>query len=175
MIICQNCGTTNNENINRVCRTCGALLPVPTKHSKVREQKTSKVKKKEKKQVKKPAKQSVETQKKKKEEFGEFGKKYIGIVVLSEISNLTPSNIRLTSISVQLGGAPGAEDENLEKNLILEGIVLGNRVAMEASLAGYLLKLSDSVLFDQPLIREKEMGFFNDNEVLRFSAQLTLA
>ncbi len=62
MIICQNCGTTNNENINRVCRMCGALLPVPTKHPRPTDQKTEKGKKKEK---KKPVKTPIETEKKK--------------------------------------------------------------------------------------------------------------
>ena len=27
MIICSNCGTTNNESAGKICRTCGALLP----------------------------------------------------------------------------------------------------------------------------------------------------
>ena len=69
MIICQNCGTTNNENVNRVCRTCGALLPVPIKHHKPIDQKTGKEKKKEKKKAEKPAKVSIETEKKKEEKL----------------------------------------------------------------------------------------------------------
>ena len=31
MIICSNCGTTNNELNGRVCRKCGALLPISNK------------------------------------------------------------------------------------------------------------------------------------------------
>lgn len=34
MIICQNCGTTNNELISHTCRKCGALLPVSSKSSR---------------------------------------------------------------------------------------------------------------------------------------------
>ena len=69
MIICQNCGTTNNENVNRVCRTCGALLPVPTKHHRPMDQKTEKEKKKEKKKTEKPPKVSIETEKKQEEKL----------------------------------------------------------------------------------------------------------
>ncbi len=69
MIICQNCGTTNNENINRVCRMCGALLPVPTKHHRPTDQKTEKGKKKEKKKIEKPVDVSIETKKKKEEKL----------------------------------------------------------------------------------------------------------
>ena len=42
------------------------------------------------------------------------------------------------------------------------------------SLAGYLIQLSGSPLFKQPVINQKEPGFFNDKEVLRFTAQLKL-
>ena len=43
IIICQNCGTTNNELNTRICRTCGALLPVSSR-SKRRERSKSKKK-----------------------------------------------------------------------------------------------------------------------------------
>ncbi|MFX0020847.1 MAG: roadblock/LC7 domain-containing protein [Candidatus Hermodarchaeota archaeon] len=42
MIICQNCGTTNNEAITTTCRTCGALLPVSSKSSRSKRIKTEK-------------------------------------------------------------------------------------------------------------------------------------
>lgn len=45
MIICQNCGTTNNEAISHTCRKCGALLPVPSKTSRLRGEKPGKKKK----------------------------------------------------------------------------------------------------------------------------------
>lgn len=47
MIICQNCGTTNNEAITHTCRKCGALLPVPSKTSRSRGEKPGKKKKAE--------------------------------------------------------------------------------------------------------------------------------
>jgi len=36
LIICSNCGTTNNESAGNVCRTCGALLPRSRKHSRMK-------------------------------------------------------------------------------------------------------------------------------------------
>lgn len=74
MIICQNCGTTNNENVNKVCRKCGALLPIPSKQLRVREQKTTREKKKVKKETKKPVKTSTETKKKEKLDLQEIPK-----------------------------------------------------------------------------------------------------
>jgi len=36
MIICSNCGATNNEADGNICRKCGALLPISTKSSRIR-------------------------------------------------------------------------------------------------------------------------------------------
>jgi predicted regulator of Ras-like GTPase activity (Roadblock/LC7/MglB family) len=66
MIICSNCGTTNNEQNGRICRKCGALLPISVKPSrtkssskksekpKIKEQRTPPEKKKS---INKPKKQ----------------------------------------------------------------------------------------------------------------------
>ena len=116
----------------------------------------------------------VEKTKQKNEEFREFSRKYMGLVVLTEISNRTPSNVRLTNISVQVSGNPINTGETVQKQLKLEGIVLGDRLTMESSLANYLLELSESPLFEKPAINNKEMGFFYDKEVLKFDAQLNL-
>lgn len=36
MIICSNCGTTNNEQNGHICRKCGALLPISTKPPRIK-------------------------------------------------------------------------------------------------------------------------------------------
>jgi Tfp pilus assembly PilM family ATPase len=117
----------------------------------------------------------VGKEKQKNEIYREFSKKYLGIVVLREVSNITPSNIRLLNISMQMGGRPGSSDEEIIRKLTLEGIILGNRTAFEGSLAEYLIKLKESPLFDQPTIDEKSLKIYHGNEVLRFKAQLTLS
>ncbi len=42
IIICQNCGTTNNELNTRICRTCGALLPVSSRSKRKKRTKSKK-------------------------------------------------------------------------------------------------------------------------------------
>jgi type IV pilus assembly protein PilM len=129
----------------------------------------------------------VEQNKKKNEQYREFSRKYIGIVVLTEISNLTPSNVRLTNISVQLSDLQSKQAENSEnteaaaagkpKKLLLEGIILGERMAMKAALTDYLWKLSGSPLFEEPDVQEEKIQYFGpyqDKEVLKFSAFLNL-
>jgi len=117
----------------------------------------------------------VDKNKERDAEFREFSRKYLGMVVLTEISNLTPSNVRLNSIYVLLDSDTSSGGKaSASKNLILEGIILGDRTTMEATLAGYLIQLSGSPLFKQPVINQKEPGLFMDKEVLRFTAQLKL-
>ncbi len=117
----------------------------------------------------------VDKNKERDTEFREFSRKYLGMVVLTEISNLTPSNVRLNSIYVLLDSDTSSGGKASDsKNVILEGIILGDRTAMEATLAGYLIQLSGSPLFKQPVINQKEPGLFMDKEVLRFTAQLKL-
>lgn len=117
----------------------------------------------------------VDKNKEKNEEFRRFSRKYLGMVALTEISNLTPSNVRLNSIYILLDNDTDKEGTaSTSKNVILEGIILGDRPTMEATLAGYLIQLSGSPLFKQPVINQKEPGFFMNKEVLRFTAQLKL-
>jgi hypothetical protein len=115
----------------------------------------------------------------------EIGKKYLNLAVIGEVVNLTPSNIRLLNISTQLGPLPSKKLQEEAKNkkkqaapppkiLILEGIVQGNRLSLESALAGFLMELKNSPLFEQPTINKKSFEFSGNNEVLRFTAKLNL-
>ena len=115
----------------------------------------------------------------------EIGKKYLNLAVIGEVVNLTPSNIRLLNISTQLGPLPSKKLQKEAKNkkkqaapppkiLILEGIVQGNRLSLESALAGFLMELKNSPLFEQPTINKKSFEFSGNNEVLRFTAKLNL-
>lgn len=58
MIICSNCGATNNENSGRICRKCGALLPVSSRPPRIRM--SSNKSKKEKKKTIDPSKKNIQ-------------------------------------------------------------------------------------------------------------------
>jgi len=115
----------------------------------------------------------------------EIGKKYLNLAVIGEVVKLTPSNVRLLSISTRLGPLPAnkpqkstkkkkRQAEPLPKVLILEGIVQGSRLSLESTLAGYLMELKNSPLFDQPTINKKSFEFSGNDEVLLFTAKLDL-
>ena len=113
-----------------------------------------------------------------------IGKKYLNLAVIGEVVKLTPSNVRLLSISTQLGPLAKKQQkeakkkkrkaEPLPKVVILKGIVKGTRLSLESALAGYLMELKNSPLFDQPTINKKSFEFSGNDEVLLFTAKLNL-
>ena len=110
----------------------------------------------------------------------ELGEKYFPVAVISELTDLTPVNVRLLSISTQVNTQvekekPPAKGEAKEKGtLILDGIVQGDRLSLESALSGYLMELRNSPIFDQPTISKKSFERFENQEGLRFTARLKL-
>ena len=108
-----------------------------------------------------------------------ISKRYLGMAVISEISELTPSNISLFSIIAEFG-QPFAynqeEKESKDKNKLLniEGVIFGDRMKLETSLANYIVKLKNSPMFGRPVIKKRTFKFFEDKEVLQFTVQLDL-
>lgn len=110
----------------------------------------------------------------------EYSDRYIGLAVLSEISSLTPPNVRLLSLKTNLGAPPtgkepAKETKNAEvKNVILEGVIIGDRRALESSLAGYVMKLEASPMFHRISIKKNSIEPFKKNEALHFIIDLKI-
>jgi hypothetical protein len=103
----------------------------------------------------------------------DLGNKYMGIAVINEISSLTPDEIRLLNIRADLGrstakGGPG------KQILQVEGIVIGDRLTFESTLASYIVTLKDSPMFRSPSIENKSFKYLQNKEVLLFTAKLDL-
>lgn len=104
------------------------------------------------------------------------GGNYLGVAVLGEVSHITPPNVRLLSIRTKVGAAkaaPGAKPESARR-VIMEGIVFGDRMSLESDLAGYLMTLKNSKLFQQPTISKKSVETVENQQVIRFTAQMDL-
>jgi type IV pilus assembly protein PilM len=109
-----------------------------------------------------------------KKEILEIGKRYTAVAVISEIADLTPANVRLFSISARLNNIPADKEGEKNRDLVLRGIVRGDRLTMESTLASYLMDLKNSPLFDKPAISKKAFERYEDQEVLNFTARLIL-
>ncbi|MFH2219359.1 MAG: pilus assembly protein PilM [Pseudomonadota bacterium] len=104
----------------------------------------------------------------------EFSNKYKSMAIIKTVSDMTPPNIRLLSISADFG-KPSEEASDSKKNiLVLDGIVLKGDVPYEAVLAGFIVKLKNSPLFGQSSVNRRSFEFIENQEVLRFTAQLEL-
>ena len=103
-----------------------------------------------------------------------LGDKYKSVAIINEISSITPSDIRLLSISANLGEKPQSNGKQPKQQLEMEGVVLGNRLTFESSLAGFIVKLKGSPLFRTPSVENKSFKYLNKKEVLLFTAKLDL-
>jgi Tfp pilus assembly PilM family ATPase len=98
-----------------------------------------------------------------------YSDRYLGVAAISELSALTPSNIRLLHISADMGLAYVGEGKKAADGLTIEGIVSGDIKSLESSLVGYVLKLQSSPMFNQAKINKSKMEPFGNKELLRFT------
>lgn len=105
-----------------------------------------------------------------------LGKKYLGMGIISELLDLTDSNIRLLSMDIDLGNFQKYSDPNNDRRgLLLDGFIYGDREMFESTLAGYLVKLDSSSLFRQPNVTKNSLEFsYKYGEVLRFLLNVQL-
>ncbi|MGZ6231266.1 MAG: hypothetical protein ACXWMO_10930, partial [Syntrophales bacterium] len=113
--------------------------------------------------------------------------RYLGMAVISELSSMTPPNIRLIDLKVSTGAVQsgkmtakepkreGADQKQEGKNVTVEGVVFGDRKALEASLAGYIMKLRTSPIFNNISIQKNSIEPLRKDEVLHFIIDMKLA
>jgi len=110
-----------------------------------------------------------------------IGHRHMGVAVISEVAQMTPENVKLLNLTVELGGIAGLKpsdkksvDKNAKKMLILEGVVLGDRLTFESALSSYLVNLQKSPIVRQAKIQRQTVELFENKESLRFTAHLEL-
>jgi len=113
-----------------------------------------------------------------------YSERYLGMAVISELSSLTPANIRLINLKANLGsvapdGEPLKKDKketgkNEVKKLVLEGLVFGGHSTLESSLAGFIMKLNESPMFRQSSIQKNSIEPLGKDEVLHFIIEITI-
>jgi Tfp pilus assembly PilM family ATPase len=106
-----------------------------------------------------------------------LGNKYLGLAAINEISAITPKEIKLLSIQAELGNQSSQgnkQDKGKQPALQIEGIVTGDRLSIESTLAGYIVGLKSSPMFRSPSITNKSFKYLENREVLLFTAKLDL-
>jgi len=116
----------------------------------------------------------------------ELGLRYRPVALMSELSELTPPQIRLLSLKTDFsesadaaGQKPGQASKRpaavkSASTLELQGFVFGDKLNMETALTGYLISLEGSPVFGRPSIANKTFETVEGRDALRFSAKLEL-
>lgn len=134
-----------------------------------------------------------------------YARRNIGLAAISEITTLSPSNLKILSLTLDLGvpgtnggqgpatpapkpGAPvtpktqakplaGAQNQaRLLKKATIDGIITGDRMMYESVLSGYLVGLQNSPLFSDASVTMRQVETGEAGEdVFRFVMTLVLA
>lgn len=109
--------------------------------------------------------------------------KYLSLAVLSELAALTPDTIRLLNLTADFGELPAAtageaapgQIKSISRSLVLEGIVEGDALSAETSLAHYLIRLGASPLFVDPTVHQSTLEISQEvGQILHFILRMGL-
>jgi hypothetical protein len=112
--------------------------------------------------------------KQKRQLAAEIARRYTPAAMITEISQITPPNIRLLNIDALFDQKKSGKAKEAQRNVTIEGLVFGDAGTFETSLASYLLSLKNSPLFQKPSVQNKQIEYYNDQEVLHFTTKLVL-
>ncbi|MFP4476338.1 MAG: hypothetical protein ACLFOY_12330 [Desulfatibacillaceae bacterium] len=101
----------------------------------------------------------------------EAGERYLPVALVKELAAVTPASVRLLSVTADFAPAKGKDDDKkpARANLVVEGIIPGDKAISEAALASYLWRLSASPVFASPTVQRNEaVAYPGEGQVLHF-------
>ena len=101
-----------------------------------------------------------------------YSEKYRGIAIIAELSRLTPEEIAMVRMAIRMPRQVKGEEATARRILLIGGIIQGERLDLEPSLAAYMVRMKTSPLFSDPRIIDKSFEMRDGREVLRFTAEL---
>jgi hypothetical protein len=102
------------------------------------------------------------------------------MVLIGELASLTPSNIRLINLKINLEPAQAGDASKQAKDapktqiekVTVEGLILGKRQLFETSLIGYTMAMEASPFFRQAIIQKNTIEPYIEGEALHFIMNL---
>ena len=109
-----------------------------------------------------------------------YAERYLGMVIIGEITAVTPENVRLLDMKASLSFTQSSVPEKTQgqnpkarvEEMTLDGIILNEREKLEASLASYVMTLEASPLFSQVTISKNTVEPYLKGEALHFTLNL---
>ncbi|OGP68409.1 MAG: hypothetical protein A2W27_10970 [Deltaproteobacteria bacterium RBG_16_44_11] len=105
----------------------------------------------------------------------QYAQKYLGMAAIGEIAVVTPQNIRLINFKINAPGsaAPKVVPDKTTKETIddvmVEGVIFGEREMLDSLLAQYVMKLENSPMFRGISVQKSGIVTFKKSEVLHFT------
>jgi hypothetical protein len=110
----------------------------------------------------------------------QYVQRYLGVATIGEFAALTPENIRLINIKINTGGIglakinPDKTAKEISDDIIVEGVIFGERDVLDSSLAQYVMKLGNSPMLRQISVQKSGIITFKKSEVLHFTLSAKL-
>jgi Tfp pilus assembly PilM family ATPase len=115
----------------------------------------------------------MEEVKAKKQISRQYAQRHLGVATIGEIIVLTPDNIHLISLKINTGNNPPKENpdkaaKEINEDVILEGVVSGDRNTLDSFLTQYVMKLENSPILRQVSVQKSNVMTIKKVEVLYF-------
>ncbi|KAF0157762.1 MAG: hypothetical protein FD159_1338 [Syntrophaceae bacterium] len=105
----------------------------------------------------------------------QYSQKYKGMALISELSLLTPENIKLINVRIAIPDTgvqeqkKDAVQKTKDEGVTIDGVVLGDRNELDALLAQYIMKLENSPIFQGVALQKSSVVKFKKKEILQFT------
>ena len=104
----------------------------------------------------------------------QYAQRYLGVATIGEISTITPDNIRLINLKINKGNNQPKENpdktaKEISEDVILEGVVSGDRSMLDSFLDQYVTKLENSPMLRQVSVSKRSIVNIKKGEVLYFT------
>ncbi|MDP2854087.1 MAG: pilus assembly protein PilM, partial [Smithellaceae bacterium] len=105
----------------------------------------------------------------------QYLQKYKGMALISELSLLTPENIKLINLRIAIP-ATGVQEQKKDaaqktkdEGVTVDGVILGDRSELDALLAQYIMKLENSPILQGVALQKSSVVKFKKKEILQFT------
>jgi len=103
-----------------------------------------------------------------------YAQRYLAPAAIGEVSSITPGNIKLINLKVGLPAAnpkpaAGKAASDSAEDLVVEGVIFGQRDMLQSLLAQYVMKLENSPMFKKVTINKTSYTTFRKSEILHFT------
>ncbi len=123
-------------------------------------------------------KQMVSDAQKRQDIFLAYGKKYLGLAVINELSTITPGNIRIINLKTFLGevlpAGKNKKKKSTERSLVIDGIVQGEHHTLEAAFLEYIVNLRTSHIFSQIDVESRNFASSKIGVVYNFTIKIRI-